>query len=68
MLSFISYEKEGAKAVNGIRLKVRKDVASIEVWVRVQQAEKEVFESIRKWLLGAAGLRDDTHVEFMSFY
>jgi hypothetical protein len=51
-----------SKLINGIRLKVRKDVASIEVWVGIQQSDKDRFEGVRKWLVEAAGVRDDTHV------
>jgi hypothetical protein len=68
VLSYISHETEDAKAINGLRLKIRKDVATIEVWVSVQQNDKPRWDNIRKWFVEAAGLKDDTHVDFMSFY
>lgn len=61
-MAFVSCDNEVSKLINGIRLKVRKDVASIEVWVGIQQSDKDRFEGVRKWLVEAAGVRDDTHV------
>lgn len=36
LLAFISDSSEDARSINGIRLKIRKDIASLEVWTSVK--------------------------------
>lgn len=68
LLAFISDGSEIAKNINGIRLKIRKDIASVEVWVKVKVEETPNCERLRKWVVNTIGLKEDTHIDFTSFY
>lgn len=68
LLFFLTLESKDSKFINGIRLKIGKVAASIEVWVSIQQTHIAEYEHIREWFLEAAQLKDDTHVDFVSFY
>jgi hypothetical protein len=68
LLSFISDSSEDAHNINGIRLKIRKDIASVEVWVSVKVEETPRCDRLRKWVTDTIGLKEDTHLDFTSFY
>lgn len=44
--------------INGIRLKIRKDIASIEVWVSITPtSDKASYDKIVDWFLSTVELR-----------
>ena len=68
LLSFIDGNSEETKVINGIRLKIRKDVAAIEIWTKVPASDKERIFKVKKWFTDAAGIREDTPIDFTPFY
>jgi hypothetical protein len=68
LLAFVSDSSEDAKSINGIRLKIRKDIASIEIWISFKPTETAKFDRIYKWVTDAIGLKEDTHIDFSGFY
>jgi hypothetical protein len=68
LLAFISDSSDDVKSINGIRLKIRKDTASIEIWIAFKPNETTRLDSIRKWVVDTIGLKEDTHIDFSSFY
>jgi hypothetical protein len=68
LLAFISDSSDDVKSINGIRLKIRKDIASIEIWIAFKPTETARQDSIRKWVIDTIGLKEDTHIDFSSFY
>lgn len=65
LLSFVTAPKD-AEAVNGIRLKIKKDVAHIDVWTGEFEDQGEEDE-VRAWVLGSAGLDEETNIEYLPF-
>lgn len=49
-------------------MKIRKDVASIEIWTKVPSSEKDKIEKLKKWFTDAAGIREDAPIDFTPFY
>jgi hypothetical protein len=59
LLGYISASKETFNNLNGIRMKIRKDCAEIDFWVK--NVEDEVLlEQQREWIINLTTLEDDT--------
>ena len=52
--------------VNGLRLKIRKNIATVEVWISDANNE-EKFEKVRDWILDSMCLNPDTPIELLKF-
>jgi uncharacterized protein YuzE len=57
LLAFISDSSDDVKSINGI-----------EIWIAFKPTETARQDSIRKWVIDTIGLKEDTHIDFSSFY
>lgn len=68
LIALITSKSDLSKLINGVRLKIRKDIASIEVWVSITPTSDKVsYDKIVDWFLSTVELREDTHVDFLPF-
>jgi hypothetical protein len=67
LLGFISAKEEVYDNVNGIRIKVKKDFAEIDFWMRNVDDEK-VLEANRQWIIDTTMLDNDTPLEVIHFF
>lgn len=66
LLGFVVRSLKEDPMVNGLRLKVRKSVLSVEVWVR--EVGEEKAEAVRDWIIGCMCLNPDTPIELIKFH
>lgn len=67
MLAFISASEEIFTNLNGIRIKIRKDCAEIDFWLK-NVDEQTVLENYRDWILKVTTLEEETSLEVIHFH
>ena len=66
LIALIRSTPEQVKKINGVRIKIRKDNAEIDVWVAQTHSEEEL-NAQRQWVLKATSLHQDTTLEVINF-
>ncbi len=59
LLGYISASKETFNNLNGIRMKIRKDYAEIDFWMK-NVDDQDLLEQQRVWIINATTLEDET--------
>lgn len=67
LLGFVVRSLKDPAGVNGLRLKVRKNVLTVEVWVS-DSNDEEKLEKLRDWILKCVCLNPDTPIELLKFH
>ena len=67
LLGFVVRNLKENVMVNGLRLKIKKNFATVEVWISDANNE-EKFEKVRDWILDSMCLNPDTPIELLKFH